>query len=93
MNFQVDSLLNLPGITVETCSHVEDNIGRQLQVLSSGINGSYGQKYIEQLHQHRPILVRDLPRFGKAVYLRVILLFWILRLCNRSFRIYLNLFR
>ncbi|MEG4171633.1 transposase family protein [Microcoleus sp. S13_C3] len=29
------------------------------------------QNYTEQLHQNRPILVRDLPLFGRPVYLKV----------------------
>lgn len=71
MNFQLDTLLNLPGITVETCSHLEDHICLKLQALSSGINCPHCQKYTEELHQDRPILVRDLPTFGKAVYLQI----------------------
>jgi transposase len=71
MNVQLDSLLNLPNITVETCSNLEDPICLQLQVLTSGIHCPHCGSYTEELHQNRPILVRDLPTFGKAVYLQV----------------------
>lgn len=28
-------------------------------------------RYTEDLHQNRPILIRDLPVFGKVVYLKI----------------------
>jgi transposase len=71
MSFHLDYLLDLPGITVETCSYIENYFCLQLRVISEGMTCPHCQHYTEKLHQDRPILVRDLPTFGKAVYLRV----------------------
>lgn len=71
MSFHLDYLLDLTGITVETCSYVENHVCLQLRILSESITCLHCGHYTDEMHQNRPILVRDLPTFGRAVYLRV----------------------
>jgi transposase len=71
MNFHLDYLLNLPGVSVASCTQVEGNISLSLEMLAPGINCPHCGKYTEEIHQNRPVLVRDLPTFGRAVYLKV----------------------
>lgn len=71
MSFHLDCLLNLPDITVETCSYIEDSVCFKLRILSDGITCPHCGQYTEEMHSVREILVRDLPAFGKPVYLKV----------------------
>lgn len=71
MNFHLDTLLNLPSVTVETCSYHENEVYLQLRILAEGIYCPHCGYYTEELHQNRPILIRDLPVFGIFVYLKV----------------------
>lgn len=71
MSFHLDYLLDLPGVRVETCTEVEGTISLRLGILADGMSCPHCQKYTEELHQNRPILVRDLPTFGRRVYLQV----------------------
>ena len=56
---------------VQTCAEVEGMISLKLEILVEGMNCPHCQKYTEELHQNRPVLVRDLPTFGRKVYLQV----------------------
>jgi transposase len=67
----LDSLLNLPEVTVESSSQVEGYICFYLRILAPEIPCPHCKKLTSELHQVRPILVRDLPTFGQPVYLRV----------------------
>lgn len=71
MSFHLDYLLDLPGVRVETCIEVEGTISLRLGILANGMSCPHCEKYTEELHQNRPIIVRDLPTFGRAVYLQV----------------------
>ena len=71
MDFHLDSLLNLPNVTVFSCSQKEGFIVLKLELLNEGINCPHCQKYTDILHQNRPILVRDLSICGQGVYLQV----------------------
>ncbi|NEQ85434.1 MAG: transposase family protein [Moorea sp. SIO2I5] len=71
MNIHVDTLLNLPNVTVEICRNVEDYVYIELCCLNPGIPCPYCHKYTEEIHQNRPILIRDLPISGKATYLKI----------------------
>ncbi len=71
MSFHLDYLLDLPGVRVETCTQVEGKISLGLSILSEGMVCHHCKNYTEKLHQNRPILVRDLPVFGRPVYLTV----------------------
>jgi transposase len=67
----LDSLLKLPGVTVEGQTQVEGYICLHLKIQDQEITCPHCTKLTKELHQVRPILVRDLPTFGQAVYLRV----------------------
>lgn len=67
----LDSLLKLPGVTVEGHTQVEGYICLHLKIQRQEITCAHCTKLTPELHQVRPILVRDLPTFGQAVYLRV----------------------
>lgn len=71
MNFRLDYLLNLPGVTVERCAHINGAVHLALRNISSGMACPHCGQYTEDLHQDRPILVRDLPAFGQSIYLNV----------------------
>ncbi len=71
MDFHLDSLLNLPNVTVFTHRQRADSIILQLELLNEGIICPHCQKYSDELNQNRPILVRDLSISGRAVYLQV----------------------
>ncbi len=43
----------------------------QLSILAKGINCPHCRSYTEELHQIRPIIVRDLPACGQHVYLKL----------------------
>jgi transposase len=70
MDFHLDTLLNLPNITVFTCRHKLDCIILQLELLNEGIICPHCQEDTDDINQNRPILVRDLSIFGQAVYLQ-----------------------
>jgi transposase len=67
----LNSLLKLPGVTVEGHTQVEGYICLHLKIQRQEIICPHCTKLTKELHQVRPILVRDLPTFGQAVYLRV----------------------
>ncbi len=71
MSFHLDYLLDLPGVKVETCTQIEGKIYFKLSALASEIVCPHCNNYTEELHQNRPILVRDLSVFGRFVYLQV----------------------
>ena len=71
MDFHLDSLLNLPNVTVITCQQKEEFIILKLELLNEGIVCPHCQTYTDNLHQNRPILVRDLSICGQGVYLQV----------------------
>jgi transposase len=71
MNSVLDAFLNLPGATVVGYQLLEEALCLHLKLLSKAINCRHCQKYTSELHQTTFILVRDLPSFGKAVYLKV----------------------
>jgi transposase len=71
MDFHLDTLLDLPNITVFSYSSELDFIVLKLQLINDGINCPICHKYIDTVHQIRPILVRDLSVFGRLVYLKV----------------------
>ncbi|MBW4635893.1 MAG: transposase family protein [Iphinoe sp. HA4291-MV1] len=83
MNIRLTHLLNLPGIAVESCNSSQDSVSFQLRVLAKGTYCPYCRKYTEELHQSRPIVVRDLPLHGKEVYLKLPRRQFYCRLCQR----------
>ena len=71
MDFHLDALLGLPNVTVLTSHQKEGFIVLELELLNPGIECPNCQNYTEEIHQNRPILVRDLSIFGQIVYLKV----------------------
>jgi transposase len=71
MDFHLDTLLNLPNVTVFTASPHEGFTLLRLELLNEGINCPHCQSYTDIIHQTRPILVRDLSICGQPIYLQV----------------------
>ena len=71
MDFHLDGLLNFPDVTVISCQQQEGLIILKLEFINEGITCPHCHKYIDDIHQTRSILVRDLGIFGQVVYLSV----------------------
>lgn len=71
MDFHLDTLLNLPDVTGESCIYQDDEVYLILRSLTEGRDCSYGGNHSKELPQNRPILIRDLSVFGRVVYLKV----------------------
>ncbi|WP_017314551.1 transposase family protein [Mastigocladopsis repens] len=71
MNRHFTHLLNLPSVTVASWDATQDSLSFQLKVLAEGTNCPHCRNYTKELHQTRPIVVRDLPVGGKDVYLKL----------------------
>ncbi len=71
MDFHLDSLLKLPDVTVLTCQQHGGFIFLELDFINEGISCPHCQTYTDNLHQTRPILVRDLSICGQGVFLKV----------------------
>ena len=69
MDIYLDSLLNLPNTTVESCKQEENKIILKLRFLHDKSNCPHCNTASDELKQNRPILIRDLSVFGKVVYL------------------------
>jgi transposase len=71
MDIHLDTLLNLPDVTVFTVSEKEGFIFLTLDLINPGISCPHCHHYTETIRQTSSILVRDLSICGKAVFLRV----------------------
>jgi transposase len=71
MDFHLDTLLDLPHVTVSSCQQEEGLIFLKLDFLNEGILCPHCQTYTDNRHQSCLNLVRDLSIFGKGVYLKV----------------------
>jgi len=71
MDFHLDALLNLPHITVESCIQQEQGVLLKLQCLNEQSDCPHCQYPSHEIHQNRPISIRDLPVFGQSVQLQV----------------------
>ena len=71
MDIHLDILLDLPNVSVFTCEQVEGFTVLKLKLLNEGISCPHCHSYTEEVHQNRPILVRDLPISGRKIYLKV----------------------
>jgi transposase len=71
MDFHLDTLLNLPYVTVFTCYQKEGFNILQLSLLNPIIKCNYCDNSLADIHQERQILVRDLSICGQPVYLQV----------------------
>ena len=71
MDFHLDTLLNLPNITVESCTYQGKQVYLGLRFLTEKSDCPHCHHPSDKLHQNRPVLIRDLSVFGKVVYLHV----------------------
>ncbi|WP_448571308.1 transposase family protein, partial [Trichothermofontia sp.] len=71
MDWHLDSLLNLPNVTVEICTQEAEQVFLQLDLLNEAATCPYCQTSSHKLHQNRPVFVRDLAIFGRPAYLRI----------------------
>jgi transposase len=71
MDFHLDTLLNLPNVTVFTCYQKEGFNILQLNLLNPKVSCNYCGDRTDEIHQERPILLRDLSICGQPVYLQV----------------------
>ena len=71
MDSRLTNLLNLPDVAVESRNYLNDSVLLQLSISAKGMNCPYCYTYTEELHQTRPIVVKDLPSCGKDVYLKL----------------------
>jgi transposase len=71
MDLHLDRLLNLPDVTVESCIQEAPEVFLKLRFLKEESNCPHCHHPSDQLHQNRPVLIRDLSIFGQSVYLQV----------------------
>lgn len=71
MNIHLTHLLNLPGVAVESWNSSHESVYFKLSVLAEGTYCPHCRNYTKELHQNRPIIVRDLPVYNKEVYLKL----------------------
>jgi transposase len=71
MDFHLDTLLQLPNVTDDSCTHQPTEVYLKLRFLTEEANCSHCGKLSSELHQNRPILIRDLSVFGQGTYLKV----------------------
>lgn len=85
MSSPLDSLLNLSEITIESCLEVEGYACLHVRILAERTECLHCQNPTSELNQVRSILVRDLPTFGKSVYLQVPRRQFYCRKCQKYF--------
>ena len=83
MDLQLTNLLDLPDVAVEARNSFEDSVYFELSIFPKGMNCPHCRNYTEELHQTRPIIVRDLPACGKDVYLKLPRRQFYCRVCQR----------
>jgi transposase len=71
MDIHLDTLLKLPNATVESCTQQENEALLKLRLLNQEAGCPKCEQLSSELHQTRPILIRDLSIFGQATYLKV----------------------
>jgi hypothetical protein len=71
MDIHLDTLLNLPNATVESCTQQDNEAYLKLRLLNEESRYLKCEQFSSKLHQNRPILIRDLSIFGQATHLKV----------------------
>ena len=61
MDYYLDALLNLPSLTVESCTQEGQHVFLKLRFLNETSDCPHCQNPSDKLHQTRPVLIRDLP--------------------------------
>jgi transposase len=90
MDFYLDALLNLPNITVESCTQSEQQVVLKLRLLNETSDCPHCQNQSDKLHQNRPVLIRDLPISGQTVHLHLPRRQFYCSFCQRYFTERLN---
>lgn len=71
MDIYLDTLIHLPYITVDGCREVDGTVFLKLQCLNDTIECPECGARLDRINQTEEVLIRDLPVFGKPVYLQV----------------------
>jgi transposase len=71
MDIHLDTLLKLPHATVESCTQQDHEAYLKLRLLNQEASCPQCKQLSSELHQNRPIVIRDLSIFGQAAYLKV----------------------
>lgn len=85
MDFHLDTLLNFPNVTVESCTQQSSEVHLKLRFLNEEGRCPHCEELSTELHQNRPIMVRDLSIFGQVTYLKVPRRQFYCRNCQRYF--------
>jgi transposase len=85
MDIHLDTLLNLPYATVESVLQENNEVYLKLRLLNQEASCPHCGKFSSELHQDRPILIRDLSIFGQATYLKTPRRQFYCRECQRYF--------
>ena len=85
MDFHIDTLLNFPHATVEQCVQESGDVFLTLRLLNDAADCPDCGQSSEELHQSRPVLVRDLSIFGQATHLKIPRRQFYCRSCQRYF--------
>ncbi|NET53965.1 MAG: transposase family protein [Merismopedia sp. SIO2A8] len=71
MSVHLDDLLDLPNVRVESYTQIEGSVTLKIVMCSESMVCPHCGSSIDELHQNRPILVRDLSIFGRPTYLHL----------------------
>ncbi|UIE36204.1 transposase family protein [Leptodesmis sichuanensis] len=85
MDIHLDRLLNFPHVTVESCIQKDNEVYLKLRLLNQESSCPHCKKLSSELHQNRPILIRDLSIFGQVTYLKIPRRQFYCRDCQRYF--------
>ena len=85
MNSSINQLLNLPGTTVKELIDVEGYICIYLEMIDSSADCPHCGQSSQEMRQNRPIIIRDLPAFGREILLKVPRRQFYCRCCQRYF--------
>jgi len=85
MDFHIDTLLNFPHATVEQCVQESGDVFLTLRLLNDAADCPNCGQSSGELHQSRPVLVRDLSIFGQATHLKIPRRQFYCRSCQRYF--------
>lgn len=85
MAFHLDALLNLPNLTVESCVQEGQQAFLKLCFLNESAACPHCQQPSDKLNQNRPVLIRDLPISGQAIYLQIPRRQFYCQTCQRYF--------
>lgn len=71
MDLHLDALLNIPYATIEKCTQESNEVYLKLRLLNEESRCPHCETVSSDIHQNRPIVVRDLSIFGRPTYLQV----------------------